>query len=144
MIQVWRRRVETTHNTSLAPAHLNKHFIIHHQAMTDESCWRILENVSNLIYMLMVCWEWSASVSDFLILHLLPPGPAERVRAKETSYCTWTICDLTTLFFNLYIFLGVCGGVRNSGESCSDRARKGGCWDKLGTQPDGSRHGLLF
>lgn len=63
--------------TSPAPAHLNKHFIIHHRAMTDESCWRILENVSNLIYMLMVCWEWSASVSDFLILLSLRPAPAE-------------------------------------------------------------------
>lgn len=29
-------------------------FIIHH-LVTDEFCWRVLENVSNLIYMLMVC-----------------------------------------------------------------------------------------
>lgn len=43
--------------------------------MTDESCWRILENVSNLIYMLMVCWDRLGSVADFFNLFLLLLGP---------------------------------------------------------------------
>lgn len=43
------------------------------------------------------------------------------VRVKETSHCTSTIYDLTTLFFNfIYFFFG-----RHSGESRSNRERKG-------------------
>lgn len=78
-----------------ASSHPNKHLIIHHYAMTDESCWRILENVSNLIYMLMVCWDRLGNVADFVICSCYYYN--HWVKVEATSDCTSTIYDQTNL-----------------------------------------------
>lgn len=77
--------------------------------MTDESCWRILENVSNLIYMLMVCWDRSASVADFLIL--LQLGPLSESEGDKSLH-----------FNNLW---STNFGFGSAAETWSDRKRKG-------------------